>query len=57
MDNQEELGNSIMTLRYKLVFVGDISVGKTAVVNRFIKSSYSGDYDVNKKLIFLNINL
>ena len=30
MDNQEELGNSIMTLRYKLVFVGDISVGKTA---------------------------
>jgi len=57
MDNQEEIGNSIMTLRYKLVFVGDISVGKTAVVNRFIKSSYSGDYDVNKKLIFLNINL
>ena len=51
MDNQEELGNSIMTLRYKLVFVGDISVGKTAVVNRFIKNNFSGDYDV-KKLFF-----
>ncbi len=57
MDNQEELGNSIMTVRYKIVFVGDISVGKSAVVNRFIKNSFSGDYDVNKKLIFLNMNI
>ena len=51
MNNTEELGNSIMTLRYKLVFVGDISVGKTAVVNRFIKNNFSGDYDV-KTLFF-----
>ena len=57
MENQEELGNSIMTIRYKIVFVGDISVGKSAVVNRFIKNSFSGDYDVNKKLIFLNMNI
>ena len=51
MENQEELGNSIMTVRYKIVFVGDISVGKSAVVNRFIKNNFSGEYDV-KKLIF-----
>ena len=57
MENQEELGNSIMTVRYKIVFVGDISVGKSAVVNRFIKNSFSGDYDVNKNLIFLNMNI
>ena len=56
MYNTEELGNSIMTLRYKLVFVGDISVGKTAIVNRFIKNNFSGDYDV-KKINFLNLNL
>ena len=56
MNNTEELGNSIMTLRYKLVFVGDISVGKTAVVNRFIKNNFSGEYDV-KKINFLNLNL
>ena len=43
-----------MTIRYKLVFVGDIFVGKTSVMNRFINNNFSGEYDV-KKLIFLNL--
>ena len=30
----------------KLVFVGDISVGKTSVMNRFINNKFSKDYDV-----------
>ena len=46
MYNTEDLGNSIMTIRYKLVFVGDISVGKTSVMNRFINNKFSKDYDV-----------
>ena len=54
MTNIDDLGNSIMTIRYKLVFVGDICVGKTSVMNRFISNNFTGDYDV-KKLIFLNI--
>lgn len=48
MENQEELGNSIMTVRYKIVFVGDISVGKTSVMNRFIDNNFTNDYDVIK---------
>lgn len=48
MYNTEELGNSIMTIRYKIVFVGDISVGKTSVMNRFISNNFSNDYDVTK---------
>ena len=48
MYNTEDLGNSIMTIRYKLVFVGDISVGKTSVMNRFISDNYTSDYDVIK---------
>ena len=56
MTNIDDLGNSIMTIRYKLVFVGDICVGKTSVMNRFISNNFSGDYDV-KKLIFLNLFL
>jgi GTPase SAR1 family protein len=48
MYNTEELGNSIMTIRYKIVFVGDISVGKTSVMNRFISNNFSNDYDVIK---------
>ena len=46
MYNTEDLGSSIMTIRYKLVFVGDIGVGKTSVMNRFINDEFSGDYDV-----------
>jgi len=46
MYNTEDLGNSMMTIRYKLVFVGDISVGKTSVMNRFINNKFSKDYDV-----------
>ena len=48
MYNTEDLGSSIMTIRYKLVLVGDINVGKTSVMNRFIKDEFSGEYDVKK---------
>ena len=48
MYNTEDLGSSIMTIRYKLVFVGDINVGKTSVMNRFINDEFSGEYDVNR---------
>ena len=48
MYNTEDLGNSMMTIRYKIVFVGDISVGKTSVMNRFISNNFSNDYDVIK---------
>ena len=50
MYNTQDLGNSIMTLRYKLVFVGDISVGKTSVMNRFIDNNFTNDYDVINKI-------
>ena len=46
MYNTEDLGNSIMTIRYKLVFVGDVNVGKTSVMNRFINNNFTNDYDV-----------
>ena len=46
MYDTEDLGNSIMTIRYKLVFVGDINVGKTSIMNRFINNHFSEDYDV-----------
>ena len=55
MDNTEELGTSMMTIRYKLVFVGDVFVGKTSVMNRFIKNEFSETYDVKYFLYFLFI--
>jgi GTPase SAR1 family protein len=52
MDNTEELGTSMMTIRYKLVFVGDVNVGKTSVMNRFIKNEFCEAYDV-KYFLFI----
>ena len=34
--------------RYKMVFVGDIYVGKTSIMNRFISNDFKEGYDVNK---------
>ena len=44
--NSTEIGDSIMTVRYKLVFVGDVGVGKTSILNRFITDQFSEEYDV-----------
>ena len=46
MSNADDLGNSIMTIRYKIVFVGDMSVGKTSVMDRFINNKFLNEYEV-----------
>jgi len=55
--NTSDLGNSIMTVRYKLVFVGDVGVGKTSIMNRFITDQFSEEYDVNKNIYIYNNKL
>ena len=46
-NNNEDLSTSIMAIRYKIVFVGDICVGKTSIMNRFISDEFHEEYDVN----------
>ena len=53
--NTSDLGNSIMTVRYKIVFVGDVGVGKTSIMNRFITDQFTDDYDVTKIIYNNNI--
>lgn len=53
--NTSDLGNSIMTVRYKLVFVGDVGVGKTSIMNRFITDQFSEEYDVTKNIYIIKI--
>ena len=53
--NTSELGTSIMTVRYKLVFVGDVGVGKTSVMNRFITDQFTEEYDVKNNFIYNNL--
>jgi hypothetical protein len=37
---------SINLVRHKIVFVGDVAVGKTSIINRFIENRFSESYDV-----------
>jgi len=53
--NTSDLGNSIMTVRYKIVFVGDVGVGKTSIMNRFITDQFTDDYDVTKIIYIIII--
>lgn len=46
MTSDTNMDNSILAQRYKMVFIGDISVGKTALMNRFISSEFINKYDV-----------
>jgi GTPase SAR1 family protein len=53
--NDSDIGNSFMSVRYKLVFVGDVGVGKTSIMNRFITDQFSEEYDVIIKIYNIKI--
>lgn len=38
--------NSVMMVRHKVVLVGDVCVGKTSVMCRFIENKFKESYDV-----------
>jgi GTPase SAR1 family protein len=47
MDEGSEIaGNSIMMVRQKIVFVGDVCVGKTSTMCRFTENKFRDNYDV-----------
>lgn len=39
--------NTMSSTRYKVVFVGDMSVGKTSIVLRFLGNKFTDLYSVN----------
>lgn len=52
MNTSEDLGLSIISIRYKIIFVGDVAVGKTSIMTRIITNEFKDKYDVkNKKYI------
>ncbi len=55
LDQTEDISidsSSMRVVRQKVVFVGDINVGKTSIIHRFIDNKYNETYDVSEK--FLN---
>jgi GTPase SAR1 family protein len=57
VDNIEEEGASTSRARQKVVFVGDVSVGKTSIINRFIDNKFRDTYEVIKLLIITSFSI
>ena len=38
--------SSFIQAKQKIVFVGDVAVGKTSIINRYISNDYTEDYSV-----------
>jgi GTPase SAR1 family protein len=45
-DDLTDVGVSIMMIRHKVVFVGDVSVGKTSILKRIGEDVFNDSYDV-----------
>ena len=48
--NENSLENSFETIRCKIVIVGDVFVGKTSIMNKFIENIFKDSYEVRKRL-------
>jgi GTPase SAR1 family protein len=46
LKHMSEVDLTLNLFRYKLVFVGDVGVGKTSIINRFIENKFQESYDV-----------
>ena len=46
MNTSEDLGLSIISIRYKIIFVGDVAV--TSIMTRIITNEFKDKYDVKK---------
>lgn len=45
-DVSVENSNSISMIRHKIVFIGDVAVGKTSILNRFLEDKFKDNYEV-----------
>ena len=45
-DDGDNFGTSVISARHKIVFVGDVSVGKTSIMSRFTENVFKEQYDV-----------
>lgn len=52
----EELPSNILTIRYKIVFVGDPGIGKTSILKRFINNDFQEKHDVKIKIKYIYKN-
>lgn len=47
-DASIENSNSMSMIRHKIVFIGDVAVGKTSILNRFLEDKFKENYEVYK---------
>ena len=45
-NNDISIDGSIVAVRHKIVLIGDVNVGKTSIMYRFIEEKFKDVYDV-----------
>lgn len=45
-DNSVDNANSMSMVRHKIVFIGDVAVGKTSIIKRFLENVFKENYEV-----------
>jgi GTPase SAR1 family protein len=45
-DNSIDIGNPNKLFKHKIVFVGDIAVGKTSIIYRLLENKFKESYEV-----------
>ena len=48
MTDSSRDNSSLSISKQKIVFVGDVAVGKTSIINTLLETNFKETYDVNK---------
>jgi len=58
VDNDDNMeSGSLSMIRHKIVFVGDVAVGKTSIIFRFIENKFVDNYEVRISNLNKYLNL
>lgn len=44
-NSEFSIDSSIITTRFKIVILGDVNVGKSSIIARFVDNKFKGDYE------------
>ena len=55
--HEDSVDNSISVTRYKVIFVGDASTGKTSIINRILDNPFNDAYEVSIGIDFMSKNI
>ena len=57
MTDDDSMENSVSSIRYKIIFIGDAGVGKTTIISRIMNNPFTEEYEPSIGVDFMSKNL